>query len=94
MNILIVGAGDFIGTILRYLIGMIPVKETTLFPVKIFFINILGCIIISLIATLATINISINQKWILFAKVDFCGGFTTFSTFALETSELIKNGYT
>ena len=34
MNILAVGLGGFIGAVLRYLIGLIPVKETMVFPVK------------------------------------------------------------
>ena len=93
MTILAVGVGGFIGAVLRYLIGLIPVKEATVFPVKTFLINILGCLSIGLIVVLASKNTNINPKWILFLKVGVCGGFTTFSTFALETTDLIKNGH-
>ena len=94
LNILAVGAGGFIGAVLRYLIGIIPVSENTVFPVKTFAINIIGCLAIGLITVLASKNSNIDQRWILFLKVGLCGGFTTFSTFALETTDLIKGGHT
>lgn len=93
LNCLVVGAGGFIGTVLRYLTGLIPVKETTVFPIKTFVINILGCLLIGGITALAAKNLSWNPKLILFLKVGICGGFTTFSTFALETADLVKNGH-
>ena len=94
MNILIVGAGGFIGVALRYMIGLVPVSENTAFPVKTFAINVIGCLAIGLITVLALKNTRINPGWILFLKTGLCGGFTTFSTFALETTGLIKGGHT
>ncbi|MBP5607204.1 MAG: fluoride efflux transporter CrcB [Lachnospiraceae bacterium] len=94
MNILAVGAGGFFGAVLRYLIGRIPVSESTVFPIKTFAINVIGCLAIGLITVLAAKNTHIDQRWILFMKVGLCGGFTTFSTFALETTDLIKGGHT
>ena len=61
-NCIAVGLGGFIGATLRYLIGLIPVCETTLFPVKTFFINIAGCIAIALVAMLATKGSISNPK--------------------------------
>ena len=90
-NCIAVGLGGFIGATLRYLVGLIPVCETTLFPVKTFFINIAGCIAIALVAMLASKG-SIS-KFTLFLKTGICGGFTTFSTFSLESSTLIKEGH-
>lgn len=89
-----VGAGGFAGAVLRYLISLVPLKETTVFPVKTFIINISGCILIGCIAALVSKNVLLNQELILFLKTGLCGGFTTFSTFALETSDLMKNGNT
>ena len=90
MNIIAVGMGGFIGAVLRYLIGLIPVKETMVFPVKTFCINIIGCLLIGLITVLASRNPEINPKWILFLKAGICGGFTTFSTFSLESCNLFE----
>ena len=93
INCIIVGLGGFIGTILRYLIGLIPVNETTTFPIKTFIINIVGAFAIGCIAALVSKNSALSPKLILFLKVGVCGGFTTFSTFALETADLMKGGY-
>jgi len=92
LNILSVGLGGGVGAICRYLIGLIPVSETTLFPVKTFGINLLGCILIGMIAAAAAKNDVLNSHLLLFLKVGLCGGFTTYSTFALETADLIKSG--
>ena len=94
LNCIIVGLGGFTGAVCRYLVGLLPVKETTLFPIKTFGINVVGCIFIGLIVVLASKGGYIGPKAELFLKVGLCGGFTTFSTFALETSELMKNGHT
>ncbi len=93
MNILAVGAGGFVGAVLRYLIGKISISENTVFPIKTFAINVIGCLAIGLITVLAAKNTHIDERWILFLKVGLCGGFTTFSTFALETTDLIKRGH-
>ena len=92
LNCIIVGLGGFIGAVLRYLIGLIPIKNPDSFPVNTFIINILGALVIGIIAFAAAKNQSLDAKLILFLKVGICGGFTTFSTFSLETANLIKNG--
>lgn len=89
LNCLAVGAGGFIGAVLRYLIGLIPLK--TEFPLKTLVINLIGCFVIGIIAELAQNRLADNARLILFLKVGICGGFTTFSSFALETDELINN---
>ena len=93
LNCLIVALGGGIGACLRYLIGLIPLKEPFAFPVKTLVINLLGCFVIGLIAALAVKNSSLSPKTVLFIKTGLCGGFTTFSTFALETVTLIKTGH-
>ena len=94
LNILAVGAGGFVGSVCRYLIGFIPISETMIFPIKTFMINIIGCIAIGAIVAWATKDTEVNPHLLLFLKAGVCGGFTTFSTFALESSDLIKGGHT
>ena len=92
LNCLFVGLGGFIGAVLRYLISLIPIKNPESFPVNTFIINIAGAFAIGCIALAVSKNENIDPKLLLFLKVGICGGFTTFSTFSLETAELIKGG--
>ena len=59
------------------------------FPIKIFTINILGCFAIGIIAGFAEKS-SIDPRLLLLLKVGACGGFTTFSSFALEARGLLS----
>ena len=67
-------------------------REGCVFPVKTFLINAAGCFLIGVIAALAVKTNWLNPKAVLFLKVGICGGFTTFSSFALETGGLIEDG--
>jgi CrcB protein len=89
---IVVGAGGFIGAVCRYLIGLIPFNEGGAFPIKTFLINIAGSFLIGIIAALAMKTDWLNPRTVLFLKAGICGGFTTFSSFALETGDLIKGG--
>jgi CrcB protein len=89
-DIVIVGAGGFLGSVLRYLIGLIPIRESVVFPVKTFAINVIGAFVIGLVAAAAARK-NLDPRLVLFLKVGICGGFTTFSSFALETGSLIKD---
>lgn len=96
INCLIVGLGGGIGAILRYLISSIDLgPDGTLggFPIKTFIINILGALVIGMVAALAARN-GLSDRWTTFLKVGICGGFTTFSSFALETDQLLARGAT
>ena len=55
-------------------------------------INIAGSFIIGITAVFAVKSNLMNPRFILFLKVGICGGFTTFSSFALETADLMKAG--
>ena len=92
-NCLLVGAGGCIGAVLRYLAGLIRISETAIFPYRTFAVNLLGCLAIGIIAALVEKNTMADPKLILFLKVGICGGFTTFSTFGLETVDLINTGH-
>lgn len=89
---LIVAAGGAIGAVCRFLIGKLPLGSSDGFPIKTFIVNILGCFLIGLVAALALKQFLDSPKLVLFLKVGVCGGFTTFSSFALETGNLIEKG--
>lgn len=93
IDFLLAALGGACGAAGRYLLTLIPVQPESGFPVKTFFINILGSFLIGIIAALAAKN-AVNPKLVTFIKVGICGGFTTFSSFALETDQLIGNGHT
>lgn len=89
---LFVGIGGFIGSVCRYLIGLIPLSPSNGFPVKTLVINVAGAFAIGLIAAAAAKNADISPRIVLLLKTGICGGFTTFSTFVLEISDLIRGG--
>lgn len=89
---IVVGAGGFIGAVCRYFIGMIPLKEGCAFPVKTLMINIAGSFLIGIVAAMAMKTDFLNPRTRLFLKVGICGGFTTFSSFALEAADLMNDG--
>ena len=94
LNCLMVGIGGFIGSVCRYLIGLLPVETNSGFPVKTLLINIAGSFLIGLITALAVKNKDMNEQLVLLLRVGVCGGFTTFSTFAYEMTDLMKSGHT
>lgn len=92
LNCLAVGIGGFLGSICRYLVGLIPMKDSSGFPYKTFAINVLGAFVLGCISAYAAKNSNVSPRLILFLKVGVCGGFTTFSTFAYESSSLFSGG--
>lgn len=90
LNCLCVGLGGFVGSVLRYLVTLLPYGAG--FPVKTLAINVLGAFVLGLICALATRHVDASPQLVLMLKVGVCGGFTTFSTFALETSDLLQSG--
>lgn len=90
LNCLCVGLGGFVGSVLRYLVTLLPYGAG--FPVKTLAINVLGAFVLGLICALATRHVDASPQLVLILKVGVCGGFTTFSTFALETSDLLQSG--
>lgn len=89
---IIVGLGGFLGTVCRYLLSLIPISEKTSFPVVTLTINILGAFVIGILAGLSIKKPGFSAEWMTFLRVGICGGFTTFSTFALETTNLFGSG--
>lgn len=89
---LFVGIGGFIGAVCRYLMGLLPLGADMAFPVKTFAVNLIGAFLIGLITAYAVKNNVNDSNWVLMLRVGVCGGFTTFSTFAFEMTDLVRNG--
>jgi CrcB protein len=91
-QLLLVFVGGGLGSSLRYIIGKYLNNVETGIPYGTFVANIIGSFIIGLVLGLALKYNSISNNTILFIAVGFCGGFTTFSTFAYEIHVFLKNG--
>lgn len=88
-DLILIFLGGGLGSVLRALIGRWTMH--TSFPFATFFVNIVGCLIIGFLISLAHRHL-LNLQFRAFLAVGFCGGFTTFSTFSSESLQLLKNG--
>ncbi|WP_293818804.1 fluoride efflux transporter CrcB [uncultured Parolsenella sp.] len=92
LDVLAVFAGGGLGAVARHLLTLVPWKAVGAveFPLGTLVTNVLGSFAIGLIVGAATRGLP--PRAVLFAKTGVCGGFTTFSTFALESQGLIDRG--
>ena len=92
-SILIVGCGSFIGGALRFLVSTLMKNESaSSFPIGTLFVNILGCFLIGVIYGLFVRYSTTSHMLCLLLTTGFCGGFTTFSTFANESLQMLQAG--
>lgn len=91
--ILLIGTGSFAGGVLRFLVSRF-VQNSVLssFPYGTLVVNTLGCFLVGVFYGLSERGNLIDSDWRMFLTVGFCGGFTTFSTFANENVSLLRDG--
>ena len=93
--IILVGLGGGLGSILRYLTVVVVNKYfQQSFPWATFAANIIGCLIIGLLLGFFERHQFTNPDLKYLFIVGFCGGYTTFSAFAVENMNLFQSGNT
>lgn len=91
-QILLVGLGGGIGSILRFLASMLALRYySNSFPLATLTVNVVGCFFIGILFGLLGQNNQINQSLKLLFITGFCGGYTTFSAFAYENFSLLQS---
>ena len=89
---LLVFVGGGLGSVFRFFLSQISFFNFSKFPISTLLSNIIGCFILGLILGYAIKNEQLNSPQTLLLATGFCGGLTTFSTFAYENISMIKSG--
>jgi CrcB protein len=93
-KVFLVGLGGFIGTVCRYGLGgwVSRSKGGATFPYGTLLVNVLGCLMIGLLAALSETRGVFTGTTRAFLFIGVLGGFTTFSSFGYETFQLLRGG--
>ena len=91
-QLILVFIGGGSGSIARFLLGKWLNNSITGIPYGTFLANILGSLLIGLILGYLAKSENLSQETTLLLATGFCGGFTTFSTFAYESHLFLKSG--
>lgn len=92
-HILLIGTGGFIGSVARYYVSKLNLLWDFLsIPTGTLLVNIAGCFIIGFLTGISDKSNLLSTDMRLFLMVGFCGGFTTFSSFANENLMLLHTG--
>lgn len=87
--------GGMIGTFARYFISSMLIKTLgSSFPYGTIAVNLLGCFVIGFLTIISENKMALSPNSRALLIVGFCGAFTTFSTFILETATLLRDGDT
>jgi CrcB protein len=92
-NLLLIGAGGFAGSILRYLVSRLNNHVDWMsIPVGTLAVNVIGSFLIGFLIGVAEKSPVMTVELRMLLMVGLCGGFTTFSTFTGENLMLMRNG--
>lgn len=90
LSVVFVGGGSAVGAVARYSLGKVISRvNNSTFPWGTWIINMLGTLLLGLVFQ-EFVVVHHNPSWWLILGTGFCGGFTTFSTMALETVQLLR----
>jgi fluoride exporter len=96
MSYLWVMVGSALGGLLRFVVGKLalPIDLSIGFPIGTVLINIIGSFVIGYFGTLTlhTGKYAVSENMRIFVMIGICGGFTTFSSFSLQTFDLARSG--
>lgn len=93
LHLVYIAAGGATGAVLRFLVGRaIQGDVPGAFPIGTLSVNIIGCFLIGVLAGLFTGEIGQREELRMLLVVGLLGGFTTFSSFGLETIALLGEG--
>jgi CrcB protein len=93
-RLILIGAGGFIGSVLRYLVSgyVQELSNSVDFPYGTLAVNLIGCLLIGFLTQLAEMYGAFNVETRAFLIIGLLGGFTTFSTFSNDTVNLLRLG--
>lgn len=91
---LIVMAGGALGTLARYVVSALALPVSGQMPWGTLVVNITGSFLIGFFGTLTLAHgrFPVSENWRLFVMIGMCGGYTTFSSFSLQTLDLLRQG--
>ena len=93
MNFILVSLGAIVGANLRYILSRYAAKVLgPVFPYGTLIINILGSFIVGWFMIWTTERVLVDPRWRLLIVIGFCGGFTTFSSYAFESMAYFEQG--
>jgi CrcB protein len=92
-KLLLIGLAGLIGTLSRYwLSGVVARRYGETFPLGTLVVNLIGCFLVGLLFYLLQERFLVNQTLRTVILIGFLGGFTTFSSFGLQTFTLLQDG--
>ena len=92
-KLLLIGLAGLIGTLSRYwMSGLVARRYGETFPLGTLVVNLVGCFLIGLLFYLLQERYLVNQTVRSVIMIGFLGGFTTFSSFGLQTFTLVQDG--
>lgn len=93
IKLILIGLAGFIGTLSRYwLSGVVGRRYGETFPLGTLVVNLVGCFLVGLLFYLLHERFLVNQTVRTVVLIGFLGGFTTFSSFGLQTFTLLQDG--